>query len=640
MKNIIKLLLAISLCALLLIAVIPQSTLFAQGGVGAVDEEEAEEDCVGAECDAEIVQDDDECVDCGELDATPQDDECAGDDCGELEKEEKPKKDEPKKDEPKEKIPQVEIPSEEQQPKPSAPEPKLQIKPAVKPKVEVSLSPEEKIEQEVEEVKEQTVETAQQEAQQSIKENKTQTITKEITEFKQEIPPEIAPEIAPLINEIQQTLTTLPPPAEAAVTDSDNDTIADSADIDRFDPDNNNNGIIDGLEFAINPQAPTIIDTEDIQLQATVTAAVTKEVLTGVIPQEKAPIIIKEEIKKKRAEKRDELIEKVAEKKYRTKIKTKEEQVKVYLAIDPKLPEKKDADFTRVEEKIYRLDLKKALKKIATNLRNGDKLSSKGTTILAACPKCESGQELIIVAIDKKGRETKIGSGKFSDNHKAVIAIERPQLKSKEKYILQARLAARVTSYHGMLFASVLNEEGKPPESSEPVLVDIRDDEELDIPQPIVKSIEGIEVAGLRDVKISASADGKVRATGLVDASAMVVGNFSSAVFSSAILADVNSGTFEVVSPQKLEAGDHEVIIYATRPEEGSQSAPVRVRFSIIETAKAADGGALTQTPIIVVPTHGAAPSKFPWVLVLGGIGVIVVLISIGIIFKKRAAKT
>jgi hypothetical protein len=177
-----------------------------------------------------------------------------------------------------------------------------------------------------------------------------------------------------------------------------------------------------------------------------------------------------------------------------------------------------------------------------------------------------------------------------------------------------------------------------PQDQSQPALVDVVAPEELDIPEPIIQNIEDISVAGLSDIKVTQTADGRVRVTGISDSSNVVIGTFSSAVFTSAMLADIESGMFEVVSPRPLEPGDHEVVIYSTRPDENSQSAPAKLKFKIVETARAAaaevDPSTLPGYNGAGIPPETPVPQdkKFPLLPVAGGVlAIIVVGVAIGL---------
>ena len=84
--------------------------------------------------------------------------------------------------------------------------------------------------------------------------------------------------------------------------------------------------------------------------------------------------------------------------------------------------------------------------------------------------------------------------------------------------------------------------------------------------------------------------------------------------------ADLEGGSFESVSPKSLDSGDHEVVLYADRPEEGTRSVPVKLRFTIVK--KLAKGG-----------THEAAGEQ--QILFLFAIGAGMVLL-VGLLSHSR----
>ena len=94
-------------------------------------------------------------------------------------------------------------------------------------------------------------------------------------------------------------------------------------------------------------------------------------------------------------------------------------------------------------------------------------------------------------------------------------------------------------------------------------------------------------------------------------------------------MADVDTGLFEVTSPAKLENGDHVVTVYSTNPNNGSQSKPVRVAFTII----GADDG--TQTAVVTSATEGETDSH-TLIIVSGGIGIALVIVLALLMRKKN----
>lgn len=402
--------------------------------------------------------------------------------------------------------------------------------------------------------------------------------------------------------------------------------------------DYNSNGVPDNLE-----SAPKEVDEELVKFQADLKVQEQNLVTAQGQSPERARDFVKKTFKKKKVEKKIRAIRKAGKKKG-IEIKNSKQgvekwgtsdEVAILFGIDPLETVSPKATILPVEKKLLRIkNIASLEKKCFVSIANGDKLSTAGFTILAACPKNKS---FSLVAINQNGKQTVIETKQASENGKFVYAVDKKFAAGNFIFQLKEEKSHPLGFLPSSWFTSALDSEGEQPVQSDPVFVKVVED--IEIPQPVVQSIEGIDVADLRDIKISATADGKVRVTGLADISTMVIGTFSSAVFTSAILADVESGSFEVISPRPLETGDHEVVIYATKPEESEQSPPVKLRFGIIQTANAASAeGAQSGRPIAIAPVGGAdggESKKFPIapVLAFGGLGIL--FIGIGLYLKK-----
>lgn len=306
---------------------------------------------------------------------------------------------------------------------------------------------------------------------------------------------------------------------------------------------------------------------------------------------------------------------------------------------DAQLTKKETETFSSpVEKKLFGVPSTKTIdqvKKPTLGLTHGSKIGERGAALLATCPTKNAVFELH--AIDAKGVDRSVAKQTCSENNKLVLSV--PALPSGNYAFKVKPISPSPISWFFPSFASTLNADTPAgvSEESDPVLVSVVSDP--GVPQPIVESIEGVNIAGLRDIQISAGTDGKVTVSGSSDITTMVIGTFSSAVFTSAMLADIDTGRFEVVSPRALEAGTHEVVIYATRPEESAQSVPVKLRFNLIGVAKAEAPAEIEvvspgELPVI---SHPSAPEKkFPLVPVLAFGGLAVLLIGIGIFLKKN----
>lgn len=283
------------------------------------------------------------------------------------------------------------------------------------------------------------------------------------------------------------------------------------------------------------------------------------------------------------------------------------------------------------------------LKKVTLNLQPGSKLSKKA----AVLARCASGKSYNITATKKKN-SYRVGKAVCGQNNKFVAVADLKKLQ-KGKYAIRVERDRSAFSFWpaSFLFASAVDSDKTGDEGAETITedsdyipVEIVDDTELS--EPVVESIQDIEVAGVKNIEVTPTGDGRVKVTGSTDFDSAVIGTFSSAVFTSAMLADVETGAFELVSPKPLEKGDHEVVIYSTRPEKAVQSTPVKIKFRIVETANAA-----SEEPVViggwdsVPPTRPAAEKTgFPMTGVAAGAGVLIVLVGIGIFLKKKKNPT
>lgn len=265
--------------------------------------------------------------------------------------------------------------------------------------------------------------------------------------------------------------------------------------------------------------------------------------------------------------------------------------------------------------------------KPTTGLRPGTKFSEQGGTVHARC-NADTRCDLVAYATndEKILLDTKIGSS----NNKVVFTFDQGKIKPGT-YVMQVEATPTITSFEDLSFASVVSTESSADEKSDPILVTVVSDP--GVPVPVIESIDGVNVKDLiRDLSINASTDGKVSAIGTSDITTTVIGSFKSAIFTSAILADAENGKFEIASTDALEAGEHEVVIYATRPEEKVQSTPVKVKFQITNAAQTEK---MKQAAASEASTTTTTESKFPLIAMVIG-GLVILLIGLGIYFKRR----
>ena len=304
-------------------------------------------------------------------------------------------------------------------------------------------------------------------------------------------------------------------------------------------------------------------------------------------------------------------------------------QVNMMYNLPPKAPAKE------VVAKIYGASSAADLGKTTTvSIHNNDALSSEGFTVLAGVVTSNSPYTLYLRGRnnDETPLATVISSPNDANKPKAVFAIDNIQIPNDGKYTIIVRKGAPPAKTTGFFSANTAYAAAQS-DASKPVTVNMLKDTE--VPSPVVKSLGGLPVTDTSNLKVVQSADGKVHISGTADVSTMVVGTFESAVFTSAMLADVDTGNFDIVSSEALLPGEHEVVIYATRPEEAAQSKPVKLRFSIISTAQAA---AVETTPpqSVTTPAPVSPLSNIPVMPIAGVVAVALVITVVGVLARKK----
>lgn len=341
-------------------------------------------------------------------------------------------------------------------------------------------------------------------------------------------------------------------------------------------------------------------------------------------PKDETP----EKEEKKTPKQRVTLVREESEKKFSVKILDNKQdangdgasdEVEVLFSLDPKASFK--GDFSAVEKKLYgvaALASEAELQaKCAIGLQQGAKLSSAGFIVLAACPKNKS---FTLYAADKDGIKTAVQTKQSSENGKIIFAVDRAF--ALGEYVLQVKPAS--TSVFADLKAAILREDSA---ASQPIKVQVVEPGE--IAQPRVQKIENVDVLRVRDIKINATQDGRIRVSGIADLGALVISTFESAIFTSALIADVEGGYFETISQKALSAGDHEVTVYASDLDLGIQSKSGKLSFKILP-------------PMLVdTPEHGRTGqpltgTRFPYIPVLGALGLAVLIVGTAFILKKK----
>lgn len=412
--------------------------------------------------------------------------------------------------------------------------------------------------------------------------------------------------------------------------------------------DANGNGIPDGVDIlaGVDTKKP---DEKLVRHEAEL-AVKQKELIAAGTSEADAARQISEERTKFRSARKVESIREVAKKTYKVTISSHtqdsngdgvSDETAIALGTDPR--EKVDAasDLSPAERVIY--GLKRAKKgsrtsdnEVAMSIQPGTNLSSQGFTVLAHG---KSGSLYTLYAVASDGTEIPLETKTMSENAKAVFTVS-DKLKAGN-YIFQIREAAKVgqstEKVEEGLTASALKVKRlaeAPVDSTQSGAVLVNIVNETLVADPTVNNIEDIEIAGIKDIRVTRGNDGKIHVRGSTDISTTVIGTFQSAVFTAAILADVSTGSFEVVSPKHLENGDHDVVIYASRSEDSAQSKPVEVHFSIVDVT---DGDGETKALDLGEkrPAAGEDEETLPLIPVAIG-GGILLIVAVGFALRKK----
>lgn len=387
---------------------------------------------------------------------------------------------------------------------------------------------------------------------------------------------------------------------------------------------------------------PEKVDLELVKKEAELAVKKAESVEKEEVKPVEAERVFQAEFKKEKEMSKRELIARASERKHRVKIKDNKEGLKTQgishqaaIFLSPELnptaqvaPQESASFAHPVEKKLFGVPQNKTINQLVKptlGLPQGTTVGTRGMAILAAAP--EANQTYELHAIDTSGRSRIIAKQISSENKKLVFTTSTLP---PGKYALQVKPVSPLSARFPY-FASTLSAGAGA--ASDPVLIEAKSN--TGVPEPVVESIEGLSIAGLRDIQVEAGADGKITVSGASDVTTMVIGTFSSAVFTSAMLADIDTGRFEVISPRALEAGDHEVVIYASRPEEATQSVPVKVKFRLVPAAKA-EAPQMVESVITEPASRPSAQEKrFPLAAFLGFGGLAVLLIAIGVFLKK-----
>ncbi|PIQ78227.1 hypothetical protein COV82_01435, partial [Candidatus Peregrinibacteria bacterium CG11_big_fil_rev_8_21_14_0_20_46_8] len=349
----------------------------------------------------------------------------------------------------------------------------------------------------------------------------------------------------------------------------------------------NNNGIFDGLESDLN-QDPTQPDQLDVAFEGDLEVLKTRLITYEVMTRDESEEYITEIKERVRTKRRIKMIRTIATQRYGLKISTNtqdsnndgiSDEVAVTLGLDPVSVGQENEPLTPGEKIIYgQFERVDARTPCTMNLGYGEQLSVNGFTVLGAC--IYNGPYTLFL-IDAAGNAKSFGT-KIAENNKLVFTVPKGAIDAGF-YLAQIRRAPAHIGTTATLIAQ------QPTLSSAATLIELIPDNTLKIKEPIARSIgvsgqSLIELTPSQVKNIIVSIDeatGRVKVAGEADIDATVIGTFESAVYSAALFANTENGYFEVVSPQPLERGKHQVVLYAKRPLQNSQSVPTVLEFEL-----------------------------------------------------------
>ncbi len=187
------------------------------------------------------------------------------------------------------------------------------------------------------------------------------------------------------------------------------------------------------------------------------------------------------------------------------------------------------------------------------NWRDNDKTGESSIFVKGAGP---ANQMMEIVAIDENNKTIRLGSALVDAEGKYILPSEVELLEGK--YTLHATAVDVETR-------NVIKE-------SRPVKIIVADDFALPSPQVLAINDNYLEADQVGKfvpltVKEIIIKDGNVIVRGNTYYGSTVHGTFQSILTSASVIADSPAGDFELISPRKLEPGEHKVILYAITPD-------------------------------------------------------------------------
>ena len=265
-----------------------------------------------------------------------------------------------------------------------------------------------------------------------------------------------------------------------------------------------------------------------------------------------------------------------------------------------------------------------------TNVSDGATVPERGMVISGVAPK---GTVVEIFLIDGKGQKQLLGTVTATDNNRFIFKQGGEDVSSGD-YLLYVQEVSSPSVPSASILPSA-SAQGTEVKRSQTVVIGVAKAEELEVSPPELKQIADKELdqnVFLRSLRVDIT-DNRPVLRGIAPLGTTVVANWESALFSSAIIAGVEGGLFESVSPTTLDVGEHDVVVYAKSSGKKITSESVGLGFRITEKGEVIVEDAVT--PDTAVPTETVAKNSY----MIPGVAIAAVLLLILVILALKRRK-
>lgn len=278
---------------------------------------------------------------------------------------------------------------------------------------------------------------------------------------------------------------------------------------------------------------------------------------------------------------------------------------------------------------------------IITNIRNGEVVSSNFTISGTA----KADEVLDVWLLYKDGKRVNLGTVQTLENGRFLFNNTK-QLAAGQFIVYVESSGKLPPCGFDTAQVSVINENCVNPEDlqtavlsdtkvkrSQLVLIEVAEDDPVKAPEPTrLADAEISKEVILKNLQITIKDNAPVL-SGITELGTTVIANWTSALLSSAIIADIAGGGFEIKAPSPLLAGNHRVLVYAKKPELGTVSPSVAVSFKVSE-----EGEIMEQSQEEVPSGETGTKKPFPilWIWLAIGTIVLVAGVAIALTIRKK----